>query len=203
MTAAKVVLWRHGETDWNSDGRYQGQANIPLNDRGKLQARLAAPLIAGLRPSRLVTSDLIRARQTAHELAEISDLNAELEPRLREINVGDWVGMTNEQVFAAHPDFREALYAGRDARRSATGETGAEAGARVAEALLDMAESSPAGSTVVAVGHGFSLRIATVFLLGLDYAHNMTLGGLWNSSWTILQPAGEQWRLASYNNTVH
>jgi len=202
VTAARVVVWRHGETDWNADGRYQGQADVGLNAKGLEQARAAAVRIAALRPDRIVTSDLSRASSTAAILAGQVGLSVEVEPRLQEINVGDWVGMTNDEVFAAHPDFAEALLAGRDARRSATGETGAEAGARVAEVLLDIAEACPDGSTVVAVGHGFALRVAMVFLLGLDYAHNLTLGGLWNGSWSVLQPGGENWRLLSYNNVA-
>jgi glucosyl-3-phosphoglycerate phosphatase len=202
LTAARVVLWRHGETEWNADGRYQGQADVALNDRGREQARKAAPFLAAMKPARIVSSDLGRASATAAELGALTEVRVELQPRLQEINVGDWVGLTNEQVFAAHPDFREALFAGRDARRSASGETGAEAGARVAEALLDIALDTPDGQTVVAVGHGFSLRVASVFLLGLDYAHNLTLGGLWNASWSILQPAGESWRLLSWNNVA-
>ncbi len=202
MTAARVVVWRHGETAWNAEGRYQGQADVALNAKGLEQARAAAERIATLRPDRIVSSDLSRASTTAYELARRTGLPVELEPRLQEINVGDWVGMTNAEVFAAHPDFAEALMAGRDARRSATGETGAQAGARVAEAMLDIAEGSPDGSTVVVASHGFALRVATVFLLGLDYAHNLTLGGLWNASWSILQPGGESWRLLSYNNVA-
>jgi probable phosphoglycerate mutase len=202
LTAARVVLWRHGETEWNADGRYQGQADVALNDRGREQARKAAPFLAAMKPARIVSSDLGRASATAAELGALTEVRVELQPRLQEINVGDWVGLTNEQVFAAHPDFREALFAGRDARRSASGETGAEAGARVAEALLDIALDTPDGQTVVAVGHGFSLRVASVFLLGLAYAHNLTLGGLWNASWSILQPAGESWRLLSWNNVA-
>lgn len=202
MTAARVVVWRHGETAWNAEGRYQGQADVALNAKGLEQARAAADRIAALRPDRIVSSDLSRASTTAHELARRTGVRVELEPRLQEINVGDWVGMTNAEVFAAHPDFAEALWAGRDARRSATGETGAQAGARVAEALLDIAEAGADGSTVVAVGHGFALRVAMVFLLGLDYAHNLTLGGLWNASWSVLQPGGESWRLLSYNNVA-
>ncbi|MFT3834241.1 MAG: histidine phosphatase family protein [Micropruina sp.] len=202
MTASRVILWRHGETAWNAQGRYQGQADVPLNDRGLAQAAAAAVRIAGLRPDRIVSSDLGRAATTARELASCTGLTVELEPRLQEINVGDWAGLTNDEVFAAHPDFAAALRAGRDAQRSASGETGAQAGARVAEALLDIAEGSPDGSTVVAVGHGFALRVAMVFLLGLDYAHNLTLGGLWNASWSVLQPGGESWRLLSYNNVA-
>ena len=202
MTAARVVVWRHGETAWNAEGRYQGQADVPLNERGRGQAVAAALRIAELRPDRIVSSDLQRAATTARQLGNCTGLDVELEPRLREINVGDWAGLTNKEVYAAHPDFAAALQAGRDARRSPSGETGAEAGARVAEALLDIAEAGPDGSTVVVVGHGFALRVATVFLLGLDYAHNLTLGGLWNASWTVLQPAGASWRLLSYNNVA-
>ncbi|MFT4296753.1 MAG: histidine phosphatase family protein [Micropruina sp.] len=202
MTAARVVVWRHGETAWNAEGRYQGQADVALNARGLTQAAAAAPRIAALGPDRIVSSDLGRASATAQQLARHTGLPIEFDPRLKEIDVGDWVGMTNAEVFAAHPDFAEALAAGRDARRSASGETGAQAGARVAEALLDIAEASPDGSTVVAVGHGFALRVAMVFLLGLDYAHNLTLGGLWNASWSVLQPGGERWRLLSYNNVA-
>lgn len=202
MTASRVILWRHGETAWNAQGRYQGQADVPLNERGLEQAAAAAVRIAGLRPDRIVSSDLGRAATTARELARCTGLTVELEPRLQEINVGDWVGLTNDEVFAAHPEFAAALRAGRDAQRSASGETGAQAGARVAEALLDIAEGTPDGQMVVAVGHGFALRVATVFLLGLDYAHNLTLGGLWNASWSVLQPGGESWRLLSYNNVA-
>lgn len=202
MTAARVVLWRHGETDWNATGRYQGQADVALNDRGIAQAQAAAVRIAALGPQRIVSSDLSRARATASELGALTGIEVEVEPKLQEINVGDWAGLTNAEVFAANPDFAEALHAGRDARRSASGETGAEAGARVAEALLDIALATPDGQTVVCVGHGFALRVASVFLLGLDYAHNLTLGGLWNASWSILQPAGKSWRLQSWNNVV-
>ncbi len=202
MTAARVITWRHGETAWNAEGRYQGQADVPLNDRGLAQASAAAVRIAELRPDRIVSSNLSRAAVTAQQLARHTGLPVELEPRLQEINVGDWAGLTNVEVYAAHPEFAAALRSGRDARRSTTGETGAEAGARVAEALLDIAEDSPDGSTVVVAGHGFALRVAMVFLLGLDYAHNLTLGGLWNASWSVLQPGGESWRLLSYNNVA-
>ncbi|MBP8920261.1 MAG: histidine phosphatase family protein [Micropruina sp.] len=202
MPADRIVVWRHGETDWNTERRYQGQADVALNATGLAQAKAAANRIIGLRPSRIVSSDLSRARATAATLGDRLAMPVHLDPRLQEIDVGDWAGMTNDEVFAANPDFAAALRAGRDARRSPTGETGAEAGARVAEALRDIAESSATGSTVVVVGHGFGLRVAMVFLLGLDYAHNLTLGGLRNASWSVLQPADETWRLLSYNNVA-
>ncbi|MEZ5088342.1 MAG: histidine phosphatase family protein [Micropruina sp.] len=165
MPADRIVVWRHGETDWNTERRYQGQADVALNATGLAQAKAAANRIIGLRPSRIVSSDLSRARATAATLGDRLAMPVHLDPRLQEIDVGDWAGMTNDEVFAANPDFAAALRAGQDARRSPTGETGAEAGAWVAEALRDIAESSATGSTVVVVGHGFGLQVAMVFLL--------------------------------------
>ncbi|MBK8460311.1 MAG: histidine phosphatase family protein [Micropruina sp.] len=202
MTAAHVVLWRHGQTDWNLSGRYQGQGDQPLNAVGIEQARVVAPLLAGMAPARVLSSDLQRARVTAEALCAISGNELEIDPRLQEINVGHWVGMTKDEIYVGDPGFQRALAAGGDWRRSPTGETGAEAGSRVALALLDLAESVPDGSTVVAVGHGFSMRIATTMLLGLNYTDNHVLAGLRNCSWTILQPLGERWRLVSYNHVA-
>lgn len=202
MTASRVVLWRHGQTDWNLTGRYQGQGDQPLNAVGLEQARVAAPLLAALAPERVLSSDLQRARVTAAELCAVSGRDLEIDPRLQEVNVGDWVGMTRDEIYARDPGFRKALALGRDWRRSPTGETGAEAGSRVALALLDLAESVPDGATVVAVGHGFSMRIAITMLLGLNYTDNHVLAGLHNCSWTILHPLGERWRLVSYNHVA-
>ncbi|MFM8329434.1 MAG: histidine phosphatase family protein, partial [Actinomycetales bacterium] len=84
----RVVLWRHGQTDWNLANRFQGHSDIPLNQTGIDQARKAAPLLFGLRPSKIISSDLIRAKQTAQELANISRLPIHIDPGLRETNGG-------------------------------------------------------------------------------------------------------------------
>ncbi len=200
MTAAKVVLWRHGQTDWNASGRYQGQGDVPLNAVGEQQARSVAPAIAALNPTRMISSDLSRAARTAAIYTELTGLPAELDPALQEINVGSWVGLTNEEVFALSPEFKQALTEGRDCRRSETGETGGEVGARVATAILDAAEEMPDGSTLLVVGHGFSTRVAITLLMGLTFPDSWKLSGLWNCAWSVMQPGGEYWRLQSYNN---
>jgi len=66
----RVVLWRHGQTDWNVENRYQGHSDIPLNQVGHYQVNHEAKVIAGMNPRRIITSDLIRAKQTAKELVE-------------------------------------------------------------------------------------------------------------------------------------
>ncbi|MGA1689823.1 MAG: histidine phosphatase family protein, partial [Candidatus Nanopelagicaceae bacterium] len=68
----RIVLWRHGQTDWNLQNRFQGHSDIPLNETGHAQARRAAPLLMGLRPEKIICSDLIRTQQTAAPLSEIS-----------------------------------------------------------------------------------------------------------------------------------
>lgn len=198
--STRLVLVRHGRTAWNHAGRFQGQADIELDEVGRAQAARMAPLVAGLGLDALVSSDLLRARQTAAALAAASGLEVRHDPRLQEINVGTWAGKTIEDAAAEFPGFHEHLATGRDFRRSATGETATEAGARVAAVLRELADERPEGTTAV-VGHGLALRMATLRLLGWDMVTGLALSGLWNCSWTILERR-DRWRLASYNNVA-
>jgi len=199
MTAGRVVLLRHGETDWNSSGRFQGHEDIALNAAGRHQARLAAARLAGMAPARVLSSDLTRARQTAEPIALAAGVTVEVDPRLREVDVGTWAGLDLATVGEMVPDFWPALRAGRDFRRSPTGETATDAGKRVALALLDYAEETPDGQTVLVVGHGLALRVAALLLMGLDYSHARLLGGLENCGWIVLRPGSEYWRMTAYN----
>ena len=201
MTRTRLVLVRHGQTDWNAGGRFQGQADIPLNAHGVEQAATLALAMADLAPDRLVTSDLVRARATADAIAVACGVGVvEVDPGLREIDVGAWQGRTPEDVTREFPWFPEALREGRDFRRSDTGETATEAGERVRDAL-DAAAGRHSGETIVVVGHGLALRIGLTFLLGLDFAHSFLFTGLWNCSWSVVEHRG-YWRVNSYNNAV-
>jgi probable phosphoglycerate mutase len=199
MTAARVVLLRHGVTDWNDGGRFQGHADIPLNDTGRAQAAAAAAQLVGERFGRVVASDLARADETARIVAARCGLPVITDPRLREVDVGSWSGHSMDEIGQQEPDFWPALREGRDFRRSPEGETATEAGQRVALALLDHAEAAADGEVLLAVGHGLSLRVAALLLMGLDYSHARLFRGMGNCHWTVLQPGGEYWRLASYN----
>ena len=79
-----LILWRHGQTDYNSQGRIQGQVDIPLNETGRDQARRAADGIAALGPTRIVSSPLARARATAEVLASLTGLSVEVDQGLAE-----------------------------------------------------------------------------------------------------------------------
>lgn len=199
---SRVLLIRHGITDWNSVGRFQGHADVPLNDTGLAQAARMATQVAGYQPTRLLSSDLGRARQTAEFVAAACRLPIEVDPRLREVNVGSWAGLDMETVGKQEADFWPALREGRDFRRSAEGETATQAGQRVALALLDQVEAAADDVVLAVVGHGLSLRVAALLLMGLDYSHARRFGGLTNCGWIDMRPGGEYWRMQAYNQVA-
>lgn len=196
----KLVLVRHGQTDSNAAGRFQGQQDVPLNRIGRSQADAVAGRLVRMKASRVVTSDLLRASATAETIAAASGLPVAVDARLREIDVGSWQGRTSAEVAAENPWFEDALHAGRDFRRSETGETAEEAGERVASVLGELADAH-AGQTTIVVGHGLALRVGLSLFLGLGMEASFALSGLWNCSWTILDH-NQRWRLLSYNNVV-
>ena len=199
MTARSVVLLRHGVTDWNSDGRFQGHADIPLNDAGRQQAAAARELLARAGITGAFSSDLSRAVETAGILTAGWGLDVQVDPRLREVDVGSWAGQSMDEVGRAEPDFWPALRQGRDFRRSPTGESATDAGKRVALAVLDHSEAAAADDVVLVVGHGLSLRVGALLLMGLDSSHARLFGGLLNCHWLELRPSGDSWRMLAYN----
>ena len=205
MTAAQLVVLRHGRTAWNATGRFQGQADIPLDVRGLAQAEQAAGALAELAPSAIYSSDLARARQTAAPLARRCGLPVVTDQRLREIHVGSWEGLTIEEALQAMgPQDARRWLAGEDVRRSSTGETVAEVGERAGSALEEIGLAAPAGSTVVAVMHGLAARVGVCTLLGLPLASWKRLSGLHNCGWIIVERhrTGDYWRIAEYNVTA-
>lgn len=196
--STRFVLVRHGETDWNAEGRIQGQRDVPLNAAGRAQAAELAKRLVAFMPDGIVSSDLGRAVATARGIASATGAPLQTELRLREIDNGTWEGMTVDEITAAAPWFRDAVSSGTDFRRSAIGETAAEAGGRVVEVLRELAAARP-GQTTVVVGHGMALRIGMCFVLGLGMESAGMFSGLANCSWSVLG-ASPKWRLASYNN---
>ncbi len=112
----RLVLWRHGRTTWNAEHRFQGQTDVPLDEVGVDQARRAAMELATLEPSVIVSSDLIRARDTAAQLAALTGLEVGLDERLRETFAGDWQGLTREEIRARYGSELDQWAAGSDLR---------------------------------------------------------------------------------------
>ncbi|MCW2832007.1 MAG: histidine phosphatase family protein [Aeromicrobium sp.] len=197
-----IVLWRHGRTQWNVDGRVQGQSDTDLDDTGREQARAAAARLAALRPYRIVSSDLKRARETAEALGALTGTEVELDPRLREMNFGEREGMTWREAWDAFPDGMRAWAEG-DETQIPGSETHRQAGERLADALRDHLEDLPAGESIVIVAHGAVLRTGACVFLDIPESHWGTLGGLGNCAWSILEERSHgqwaKWRLTEWN----
>jgi probable phosphoglycerate mutase len=204
MTAARIVLWRHGRTEWNIVDRFQGQADIPIDDVGYAQAVRAADVLAAYRPTGLYSSDLSRCYQTAAVLAERTGLDIITDKRLREIHVGSWEGLVADEVRTADPGLARRLWAGEDVRRSPSGESPSEVAERMTEALTEIAEAAEDHSTVVVVTHGLSGRVGTCRFVGLPFEQWRLLGSLSNCAWVSIDRhrSGAYWRIEGYNLTA-
>jgi glucosyl-3-phosphoglycerate phosphatase len=204
MTAARLIIWRHGRTEWNVNARFQGQADLPLDGFGYAQANRAAEVLAAYRPTGLYSSDLLRSYQTAAALAERTGLEISTDKRLREIHVGSWEGLLGGEVRAVDPDLARRLWAGEEVRRSPTGESPSEVAERMAEALTEIVEGAEDRSTVVVVTHGLSGRVGACRFVGLPLAHWRLFGGLSNCAWVSIERhrSGQYWRIKGYNMTA-
>lgn len=205
--ADRLILLRHGRTEWNATGRFQGQADIPLDELGVEQARLAAETLRHEPIDQIWSSDLLRAHATATTVAERIGLPVRTSRELREIHVGSWEGLTAADLREIDPEFGERYTRGEDVRRSATGETTGEVGQRVAAELTRIATEAPAGATVLVGIHGLAALAGTSVLLGLPHEHWRALAPLVNCHWVDLRhmvrnrfAGGDRvWRLHAWN----
>jgi glucosyl-3-phosphoglycerate phosphatase len=152
----RLIAVRHGQTAWNIEGRFQGQADAPLDDTGRAQADAVAPLIADFHPDRIVASDLQRASETADVIGRACGLSVELSAELREIALGSWQGQLRADV-ADHSPQAFADWRARINKYNEDGETIADATSRVTAALLDVINNPDSHITVV-VAHGLVLE---------------------------------------------
>ncbi len=163
-----LLCIRHGQTDWNLEGRYCGQTDVELNDTGRCGAETLAEDLRSERIDAVYSSDLIRAISTAEPLVRSRDIEIQHDKRLREIHQGVWEGML-------FPDIKKK-YAERFAERAQDpisiappgGETVGEVKNRVTSALQDIINRHEAGSRIAIVAHGFTLAIARVHFGNID-----------------------------------
>jgi len=195
-----LLVWRHGETTYNATGRWQGQFDAPLSDRGRQQAAEAAEALAAYRPSQIVASDLVRAADTARALADLAALPLSFDARFREINVGRWAGLTTPEIRATQADVFDRIAAGEDLRRGETGETVAEVAERVLRGARDLIAHLEPGETAVVATHGFAGRTLCAALTGIPQRVALhSLQGLNNCHWAQLVEYGDGWQIAGWN----
>ena len=194
----RLVLLRHGRTQWNAQRRFQGHADPPLDDVGRAQAHEVAPIIAALRPSVLISSSALRAVQTAEIVAAATGLPLTTDARLRERGLGHWEGLTLDEVDRRFPDEYAEWTAGGDVVRR-----GGESRDQVAERARAAIAELPAVPIAVVVTHGATAQTLTHALTGLGQRWR-TLVGLANCHWTELLTAdtgapGDGWRIRGHN----
>jgi len=170
----RLCLVRHGQTDWNLEGRYQGQSDVPLNENGQAEAKSLIEQLDGNIFSAVYSSDLIRARQTAEGIADHVGLTVRIEPRLREINQGEWEGVLVEDIKARYEEIWSQRTEDPANVRPPGGETVREVATRVYAALDDIAHIFPNGQVLI-VSHGLSIATAICHDRGIPIGQAYTV----------------------------
>jgi glucosyl-3-phosphoglycerate phosphatase len=186
------VLWRHGQTTWNVEHRFQGQTDIPLDETGEAQAEYAARRLVTLMPSAIFASDLTRAQQTAAPLSRLTGLPVNLDKGLRERSGGEWEGLTDTEINERYPRERATW-------DPPNGEPTRDVADRVSAAISRVSVGVAPGQLAVVVSHGAALRLGMERLLGLPAQGISVLGPLANCSWSVLSVLDGRWRLLEYN----
>lgn len=195
-----LIIWRHGETDHNASGIWQGQLDTALSDRGREQARNGAVALSAYRPSVIVSSDLQRAADTARTLGALAGLPVRLDERLREIHAGLWQGMTAGDVAEQFPAEQAALRAGQDIQRGVHGESMGQVAERTSAAVDDVLADLPAGECAVIATHGVSGRTIVASLARLDqHLAWQCFAGLHNCHWAQMREYSRAWRIEAWN----
>ncbi len=208
----RLLLLRHGQTEFNAGSRMQGQLDTALSDLGRAQAVAAAEVLAKRQPLTIVSSDLSRALDTAIELSERSGISVRQDTRLRETRLGDWQGLTHHEVDALAPGARQAW---RDDARSVPhgGESRIDVADRSVPLVAELVAGEPEWGAddcerpVVLVTHGGLIAALAAALLDLPVDSWPVLGGMGNASWTQLSGHGPataaladlRWRLDVWN----
>ncbi|GAA4296943.1 glucosyl-3-phosphoglycerate phosphatase [Mycobacterium paraffinicum] len=214
MTIRRLIMLRHGQTEFNAGSRMQGQLDSQLSELGRAQAIAAAEVLGKLQPLLIVSSDLHRAYDTAIRLGERTGQPIRVDPRLRETHLGDWQGLTHTEVDTQAPGARLAW------REDATwaphgGESRVDVAARSVPLVTELVSGEPewggpqhADRPVVLVAHGGLIAALSAALLKLPVANWPTLGGMGNASWVQLSGHSDEsgagfdsirWRLDVWN----
>lgn len=212
MRVRRLVLLRHGQTEYNAGSRMQGQLDTDLSELGREQASAAAEVLGKRQPLLIVSSDLRRALDTATALGDRAGVPVLTDTRLRETHLGDWQGMTHHEVDAIAPGARLAW---RDDARWAPhgGESRVDVAARSLPLVAELVEQQEewgvddAERPVVLVAHGGLIAALTGAILGLPVDNWPILGGMGNASWVQLAGHSEtdapfddiRWRLDVWN----
>lgn len=203
----RLILLRHGETEYNATRRMQGQLDTNLSERGIAQAHTAAKELRDLGIKKIISSDLTRARDTAGVVGDDLGVAVVVDKRLRETHLGQWQGKTHDEVDTEH-DGARALWRSDPTWAPPEGESRVDVAQRsraVVDELLDTYDEW-GNSAVLLVAHGGTIAALTAALLGLEVAQYPLMKGLGNANTSRLvamprvdDPAQTQWYLEAWN----
>lgn len=197
-TPLTVYLIRHGQTEFNASGRVQGWLDVPLDDVGRKQADLLGQRFAGRKLSAIYSSPLSRAADTANAIARTTSAMVALDERLREYHMGDWSGLTGDEINASTPGLR---WDGAEPPIP-NGESAQQMHERIDAFLRDLLSKHHGGETIVAVSHGGTLGAIVGAMLRMPVLRRQpfTFG---NTAITKTIYEHNQWRLRSLNDLCH
>jgi broad specificity phosphatase PhoE len=200
MTVKRVIFIRPGETDWNRLGRWQGWAAVPLNERGKRQARQLANFIRNIGMSALYTSDLKRAIETANILAERLGFVPVLDSRLRERNIGAWQGLTRDEMCAWYPDEYTRLLEDPVNFKVPSGESRREVLERALQAFNGIL-AQDMGETVGILSHTTTIHVLLREIVADQYTAEVPVSN--SSVTTITRNDDGKWKLVTADDVMH
>ncbi len=198
MSTLEVCFVRHAQSVSNAAGIWQGHGNSPLSEVGRTQVEALQRALEGQQFDLVLSSDLSRAADTS----AASGAKAELDPAWREIDVGDWEGLTMEQVVARFPEQIESLKA-RQSFSVGGGESWPDVFARTDEALRSLRNRFPAGGRAIVFTHGGVIAALLAGLIGARSRWPWPLGRMRNTGRTTLRFRGDQIELVGHNDDSH
>lgn len=198
----RLYLVRHGETEWNSGGKFQGHSDIPLSVKGREQAVNLAERLKDIKIQAVYSSDLGRARETAEILAKPHQLDVHALSDLREINFGQWEGLTYQEISEKYGEVCSQWFANPLITQIPGGESLQDVVTRCSKTLHTIIREHP-GETVVIVAHGGVIRtiVGTSLELDMNYFWKLRVD---NVSLSIIEYHGlDKAILELYNETCH
>jgi probable phosphoglycerate mutase len=192
-----IYLIRHGETEWNRNGRWQGHADVPLSAEGYRQAHSLAQRLAadGAHFDHIYASDLSRAMETAQIAAQALGMVVQADPALREINVGSWSGLTRNEIIAKYPGAFSTVHSAPDGEQREVFEE------RVGGALTAFAKRHD-GEQIAIFTHGGTIR-AMLYHLLVQQGVALEIPHIGNTSITTLRWQQNGWQALRLNDMEH
>jgi alpha-ribazole phosphatase len=166
-----LYIVRHGETEWNKIGRYQGITNVPLNENGIAQAKACGNALKDIHFDRILSSDLSRALVTAETIRGNRQLEIKTDERLREINFGDWEKLLFTEIEERWPGLIDQMYRRPDIVKVPNGESFQEVQDRAWSAVSDFLNENNEDETILITCHGGTIRTILCKLLDISISH--------------------------------